>query len=70
MATRVAFSAMDDDYVVVEESLREAQEKLGLENRSSAGLCQLMQVPHPALNSSPILINPERVAYLEATPDH
>ncbi len=68
MATLVAFSARGDDYVLVKEDLKEAEDKLGIGNRSPAGFCQLTQVVNEKVfDPPPILINPERVAYLETT---
>lgn len=67
MATLVAFSGRQGDSVLVEEDLNEAQDKLGAGNQSPAGLCQLTQIPMEmqAFDPVPILVNPDRVAYLK-----
>jgi hypothetical protein len=64
--TVVAFSAETGDFIIVEEELEEANEKLAIGNAGPSGLCRLTQVPgdRQTFAPAPVLINRERVAYL------
>jgi hypothetical protein len=64
--TLIAFSASGKDYIVVEGTPTEVDQKLSIGNRSGSGLVQLTQLPDQGqtFGPAPVFVNPERVAYL------
>lgn len=68
MATIVAFSARSGDCIAVEGNLQEVNDQLAAGRRTGSGLCQLNRVPGnvpgPHFDPTPVMVNPEKVAYL------
>lgn len=69
MPTLVAFSARKGDAIVVEGDIQEISDKLSPGNRPGSGLCTLTHIPGKLqmhFDPTPVMVNPERVAYIRA----
>ncbi|MGN6275317.1 MAG: hypothetical protein ACTHNP_05205 [Solirubrobacterales bacterium] len=66
MPTMIAFSGQRGDWVLVEEDLEDVRR--GLSRGSADDLRRFTQIPEQMQNfePGPVLINPDRVAYVKA----
>jgi len=64
--TLIAFSASGKDYIVVEGTADEVNDKLSATNRAGSGLVKLTQLPDQGqtFGPAPVFVNPERIAYV------
>jgi hypothetical protein len=66
--TLIAFSATGADYILVEGTPQEINDKLVVSNRAGSGLVQLTQLPDESkgqrFQPAPVFVNPERIAYI------